>query len=99
MPGKRDESIGGAIALPGRGAFEQVPLSLPKDWLPQELKQTRVERPQAFVRCFDRCSAQVWRDASEAAFELSLVKEPQARRAECDNRSCLMHSTGKGGRG
>jgi hypothetical protein len=78
MPGPGDEALPRRVAVPGRDAFEQAPLAIAHDRLPDHRQETAVEFVQRGVGRLQRRTDQVRRDALAAAFELTLMEESQA---------------------
>ena len=69
------------VQLPSQagGAFEQAPLAIAHDRLPEHRQETAVELVQRRVGRLQRRADQVRRDALAAALELPLMEEAQAR--------------------
>src|SRR5262249_43190988 len=91
LPGTGQETIPRPVALPGRHAFKQLPLTVAYNWLAQHGQQSVVELFQSLVDWFLWTTNQMRRDAFLASRELSLVKESQPWRQESDDCRGFLH--------
>src|SRR6267142_1550021 len=92
MPGEGHDTVRGPVSLPGRSAFEQLPVALANDRVSQHRQQSLVELLQIRVGGLGRTTTQVRRNPCPASLELSLMEEPQTWRQERDDSRRLVHA-------
>ena len=80
LPGKSHEAIPCPVAVPGRNAFEQLPVAVANNRIAQHRKQPIVELLKLLIDRLLWPANQMRRDAFLSPFELSLVKEAQPGR-------------------
>src|SRR5262245_50023702 len=97
LPGDRQKAIRRPVASPGGDAFEQLPTAFAEKRLAEYGEQPVVELRPIRIDRFVRAPAQVRRDSFLSSLELTVVKEPQARRQECNHCRGLMDPGRKGG--
>src|SRR4029453_15508734 len=93
------ETLPGPVPVPGRHAFEHLPLAIACGWTAQHGQQSVIELCQLLVDGLLWPTDQMRRDAFLAPLELSLVEEAQARGQEGDDSRGFMYAWGEGRRG
>ena len=90
-PEPGDETVRRPVAIPGGRAFEQPPVAVANGRIAEQRQQPVIEPLQLAIGRFDRRADEVRRNALAAAFELTLVEEPQPGRQIGDDGSRLVH--------
>ena len=85
LPGKGQETIPGPVPVPSGKAFEQLPLPVTHNRLPQYAEAPVIELRNPLVYGFVRSANQMGRDALGFAFELSLVKKLNKKISKAEN--------------
>src|SRR6267143_6447697 len=91
LPAPGDEAVGGPVAVPGGGARDLAPLSIPDACSSPHRQEAVVELLQGPVDGLARSANQVRRDTLAPSLELPLVEESQARRQVRDDGRGLVH--------